>query len=480
MRVTSAVPAGIVLVSACGVDFHADQLEYDRRACARSGGPCDGGLGAGGADGSAGSAGSSGSQGNGGVTGGSGGSSTGGSSTGGSSTGGSTTGGSGGIASGGTGALDGGGATDSGPPCTTGAKQCKNASVREECVNGSWSATPCTAPNPECDAGECVVCANGRKRCTGTTPETCVAHAWQPQTACGAGSFCQTGACVSPPSCNGVTSTCGSGRNDYCCSSVAVPGGTYYRSNDGNFPATVSNFLLDKYEVTVGRFRKFAEAYPGSRPAQGAGAHPKIANSGWQSAWDASLPVAQNLLIASVKCGSYSAWTDSPGTNENMPLGCLNWRVAFAFCIWDGGRLPTEAEWNYASAGGDEQRIYPWGDTDPGFNASHAAYDCYYDGTICSGSCCLASIAPVGAIPAGNGRWGHADLAGNLQEWNFDYYGSYPVPCIDCALATGSGTRGMRGGYFSASVDYLKNATRGASSETFGGGTDGVRCARNP
>jgi len=52
-----------------------------------------------------------------------------------------------------------------------------------------------------------------------------------------------------------------------------------------------------------------------------------------------------------------------------------------AFCIWDGGFLAGEAEWNYAAAGGSEQRSYPWGSTVPGANAKLAVYGCYYNGS---------------------------------------------------------------------------------------------------
>src|SRR4051812_49541493 len=68
-----------------------------------------------------------------------------------------------------------------------------------------------------------------------------------------------------PPSCIGLATTCGASGTDSCCNSPEVPGGTYYRSYDvagdgfsgtASYPATVSNFYLDRYEVTVGRFRR--------------------------------------------------------------------------------------------------------------------------------------------------------------------------------------------------------------------------------
>ena len=52
----------------------------------------------------------------------------------------------------------------------------------------------------------------------------------------------------------------------------------------------------------------------------------------------------------------YQTWT---ANNDNLPMNCITWFEAFAFCIWDGGRLPTELEWNYAAAGGSSQNVYP-------------------------------------------------------------------------------------------------------------------------
>jgi formylglycine-generating enzyme required for sulfatase activity len=129
----------------------------------------------------------------------------------------------------------------------------------------------------------------------------------------------------------------------------------FYRSYDGvtytdkSYPATVSDFYLDKYEITVGRFRQFVNAGMGTQaspPGLGAGVHPLIEGSGWKLAWNTSLLATTDALKTALKCDStFQTWTDTvDGGNENRPQNCMNWYEAFAFCAWDGGRLATEAE----------------------------------------------------------------------------------------------------------------------------------------
>jgi formylglycine-generating enzyme required for sulfatase activity len=255
---------------------------------------------------------------------------------------------------------------------------------------------------------------------------------------------------------------------------MVVAGGTYYRSNDVNYPATVSDFRLDRFEITVGRFRAFVEVYPGSRPKAGAGAHPLIAGSGWDSAWDASLPLDQATLIAALKCGGMQRWTDPPSGNETLPMNCITWYDAFAFCAWDGGRLPTEAEWNYAAAGGEEQRVYPW--SNPPSSTTIASTYAVYDS---------APIAIVGSKPAGDGKWGQADLSGNMWEWNLDGDAdTYPHPkpdtCNDCADIQTFSPRIFRGGGWKYDASYMLSSFRYSDDPAVRYDDIGVRCARTP
>jgi len=315
-------------------------------------------------------------------------------------------------------------------------------------------------------------------------------------------------------SCKGLCDIC---QGESCCTSIHMPGGTYpmgrgtedcgsagCQTGTGNegcpvgsscssfeqpeHSATVSTFALDKFEVTVGRFRNFVSNYDAwhrdqGNPKHGDGAHPSAASTGWGQSWTAAahdLPTDADALVTSLKCdASFQTWTDSTGTDsaEAYPINCITWFEAFAFCIWDGGRLPTEAEWEYAAAGGEQNRLYPWGSAAP----DHARAN--YDDSTPAGP--VFTVVGSKLATGGGGYFGHADLAGSMVEWAFDwyhphYYGTTgdPIACNDCADTTILTHRVLRGGTVN---DYDHRAAyRGIGTTMLPRSLQGFRCARTP
>ena len=305
-------------------------------------------------------------------------------------------------------------------------------------------------------------------------------------------------------------SDCGA-SGESCCTSVKVPGGTFYRTytNDGSGatntadPATISDFRLDKYMVTVGRFRKFVTAWDqgsGYTPDVGSGKHTHLNNgkglvdsgatgSGvvYENGWIESYNNKLNMTNDTLQCQSdLFVWTNSPGANEKLPMNCVNWFEAYAFCIWDGGFLASEAEYEFAAAGGSEQRRFPWGSTEPGKDNQYVIWNCDYpDGSgTCDGT--IRNIAPVGTPLLGAGKWGQLDLVGNLQQWLLDYLmPTYDNPSVDSAhLASGS-ARTPRDGFYGTTDEaklessYVNNdGSRFYPANRFP--SVGFRCARTP
>ncbi len=364
--------------------------------------------------------------------------------------------------------------------CTTACTQVANAVVacvgnecRVSCNEGYRACgARCVAANDvEACGPECVRCdapANGVATCEA---DTCGVR-------CNDGHHPSGTECVPNGSCAGLVAQCGAAGNDDCCASTVVPAGTFNRSNDAGAPATVSAFRLDTYEITVGRFRRFLAEYSRDMIPAGAGRNPNNPNdTGWNSSWNADLPPSPSAFMIALRCAGQPTWTDSPDVNEYKPIGCLAWQEALAFCIWDGGRLPTEAEWNYAAAGGNEQRVYPWGNSAPLDDTALAIYGCHY------GTC---TVAPVGTPVSGAARWGQLDMAGNAFEWVLDVHADpYPVPCNDCSVGTTANPyRVTRGGAGGSPVTDITTAARliaGATSATLTrNDAQGARCARAP
>jgi sulfatase modifying factor 1 len=289
-----------------------------------------------------------------------------------------------------------------------------------------------------------------------------------------AGDECQGQSCA-PPSCQGLQKICGEHADLDCCASNVVPGGMFYRGYNGqpgytsaDYPATISDFRLDNFEISLGRFRKFIAAYAGGIIAAGSGKNPhNPIDPGWNADWNAQLASDRIALSAGILNAGSTLYYDE--SKDNLPISGISWFEAEAFCIWDGGRLPTEAEWHYAASGGLEQRIFPWGSEPP--DTQHAVF----------GS---TDVAPVGSHPQGDGKWGQSDLAGNVWEWVEDSadptteVNPYPMPCADCAnLATASG-RTVRGSSTGAFSVFLQSPTRTAIPASQRQYSVGARCAR--
>jgi formylglycine-generating enzyme required for sulfatase activity len=228
----------------------------------------------------------------------------------------------------------------------------------------------------------------------------------------------------------------------------------------------VEGFALDTTEVTVAEFRAFVSGFS-EGPTPGEGAHPDDAQSGWQATYDEELPRDADALQAVLDCDGEATYTSESGANDDLPVNCVTWYEATAFCISRGGRLPSEAEWEFAAAGGDDNRLYPWGS-----EAVRESLATVYP----------SALAPAGSLPDGDGRWQHADLAGNVWEWVLDwldptFYESVGDACVDC-LSVAAGThRGLRGGAFSFDPSAARAAARSGELPGERKRSVGFRCA---
>jgi formylglycine-generating enzyme required for sulfatase activity len=232
---------------------------------------------------------------------------------------------------------------------------------------------------------------------------------------------------------------------------------------------TLSTFCIDKTEVTVAAFRACVQA--GDCPLPSATVE-----------WQDIKPEDK------AKWSQFCTWGRS-GLDQH-PINCVDWKQATAYCEWMGGRLPTEAEWEYAARGNDGRK-YPWGNEAPDAKRLNACgSECISMGKkrldatwtpMYTGDDGWPVTAPVGSYPKGASPFGVLDMAGNVWEWTADSLADYSDEAVTNPQRArpDASPRVNRGGGWGDSVPaWVRAAFRVGNDPADRSDYLGFRCAR--
>lgn len=221
---------------------------------------------------------------------------------------------------------------------------------------------------------------------------------------------------------------------------VWIPGGTFTMGSAEGQPderpphlITVDGFWMDKTEVTNEQFERFvratryvtvAERAPDPKDYPGVPIERLVAGSVVFTPPPGEVPLDNHYAWWSYVPGAN--WRHPEGPNSDLrdrarhPVVHVSWEDAQAYAKWAQKRLPTEAEWEYASRGGLDRAPYTWGKEQLPSNKWQAnIWQGRFpnENSVADG---FRITAPVGSYPP-NG-YGLFDMAGNVWEWCQDWY----------------------------------------------------------
>jgi formylglycine-generating enzyme required for sulfatase activity len=258
---------------------------------------------------------------------------------------------------------------------------------------------------------------------------------------------------------------------------VKIPAGQYYMGSDTSdrdnekpsHQVSLDGFCIDLYEVTVKDYAACRES----------GKCRRIDNATVK--WP-------EMTKADVKAYDPLCNREKPDRMDH-PVNCVTWHDADTFCRRQDKRLPTEAEWEYATRGPDG-RVYPWGDETPTEKhlnlcgneckawAKQAGVEVWTTIETDDG---FAATAPVGKFPGGKSRFGPFDVVGNVWEWVSDWEGKYGSEDVKNPTGPTSGDKKVirGGGWNGGDFSWARPAYRYSRPPETRNPAIGFRCAKS-